>query len=397
MINYDEILLNRKKSAEEMQAAFKENDAAKFSKAYESMITSIKDEIMMDYTKYQITQDKQILINRGIRQLTNEETEYYNKLRDAMKSPDPKMALSNMTITLPETTIDDIFKDLVEEHPLLNRINFQNTSYLTRWLLNDHTAQAAKWGTITEEITKEITSGFKKVELTGNKMTAFMIIDAAMLDLGNQWIDSYVREVLKESAALGLEQAIVSGTGKDCPIGLDRDIHEGVSVTAGVYPRKNKTAVKSFTPKEYGSIVAKLSKTEKGKKRKFSSALLICNMTDYLTKIMPATTVQNTGGTYTNNIFPFPTNVEISNELADNEAILCLPEEYFMGVNMNTKIEFSDEFKFLEDQRAYKTKFYGNGRPYDNTVSLLLDITNLEEAYITVKTKSAAADEGAGA
>lgn len=140
MINYDEILLNRKKSAEEMQAAFKENDAAKFSKAYESMITSIKDEIMLDYTKYQITQDKQILINRGIRQLTNEETEYYNKLRDAMKSPDPKMALSNMTITLPETTIDDIFKDLIEEHPLLNRINFQNTSYLTRWLLNDHTA-----------------------------------------------------------------------------------------------------------------------------------------------------------------------------------------------------------------------------------------------------------------
>lgn len=41
-------------------------------------------------------------------------------------------------------------------------------------------------------------------------------------------------------------------------------------------------------------------------------------------------------------------------------------------------IEYSDEFKFLEDKRTFKIKMYGMGRAYDNTVSVLLATLNYQ-------------------
>lgn len=103
---------------------------------------------------------------------------------------------------------------------------------------------------------------------------------------------------------------------------------------------------------------------------------------------MPATTALTTGGTYARDLFPFPTEVVRSNEVKTGQAILCLPEEYFFGLgeSKDGKIEYSDEFKFLQDARTYKIKLHGNGRPYDNTVAIVLDISKLDPAYVTVKT-----------
>lgn len=82
-----------------------------------------------------------------------------------------------------------------------------------------------------------------------------------------------------------------------------------------------------------------------------------------------------------------------------------LGNRYFMGLGVGGsggKIEYSDEFKFLEDVRTYKIKLYGNGEPLDNTAFQYLDITNLkpsnlkvtvEEIQGTVTTKTEAKSE----
>jgi hypothetical protein len=50
-----------------------------------------------------------------------------------------------------------------------------------------------------------------------------------------------------------------------------------------------------------------------------------------------------------------------------------------MGIGTGTggKLEYSDDFKFLDDLRTYKIKFYGMGRPYDINAFAYLDISNL--------------------
>lgn len=384
-------IISQQEAAKQLTEAMKTNDESKIQVAWEAFSGSVAAQVKADYEEMQDSNDKAVLASRGYRQLTAVETKFYEKFIEAAKSGNPKQAFTDLIDIdngMPTTIIEDVYKDLREERPLLGKIKFQYVKYLTKWLLNDHVADMAVWGEITDEITKEITSAFRTLQLDQAKLSAYAIIEMGMLDLGPAFLDGYIRTILKEALAYGLEYAIVTGNGVNCPVGFDRDIHEGVSYsTTTGYPRKTPVAVTSFEPAEYGALVAKLATNERGKKKSFGGVMIICNQTDYLTKIMPATTVLNSSGVYVNNLFPFKTDAVISNVLADGEAILCLPEEYFMGVGgpKDGTIEYSDDFKFLEDKRTYKIKQYGQGRCIDNTSAILLDISALEAAYISVK------------
>lgn len=385
---------NQSEATVKLAAAMKSGDETKVQEAWAEFHNSVVEQVKADFAELQESKDASVLAQRGYRQLTSKETKWYQKIIEALKSTNPKQAFTaiigsdNEDDLMPTTIIEDVYKHLRDEHPLLKAINFQYVGHITKWILNDHSAQNAVWGKITDEIIKEITSSFKIIDIDQNKLSAYAIIEMGMLDLGPTFLDGYIRAVLAEAIFAGLEEAIVAGTGVNMPIGLKKDIHEGVSVSSSTgYPDKEKISVKSFAPAEYGALVARMAVTESGHRRKFAKVGLIVNMVDYLTKVMPATTVLNAEAKYVNNLFPFPTEVYISNEIDDGEAILFLENEYFMGMGgtKNGVIEYSDEYKFLEDQRVFKVKQYGAGRAFDNTSALYLDISNLDPAYITVR------------
>lgn len=385
---------HEKESLNKIVAAMKSGDETEIQQAWKDLHDSIAEAVKADFTEMRESNDAAVLAQRGYRQLTSKETKWYQKVITALKSTDPKQAFTaiigsdNEDDLMPTTIIEDVYRDLKEEYPLLKAINFQYVGYITKWILNDHAAQQAVWGTITDEITKEITSAFRVVDINQSKLSAFAIIEHGMLDLGPTFLDGYIRAVLAEAIMSGLELAIVAGTGVNQPIGLMKDIHEGVSFSSTTgYPDKPATKVTDFTPATYGGVVAQLAVTEKGKKRKFNKVAMIVNQTDYLTKVMPATTVLNANGVYVNNLFPFPTDVHVSNAVDTGKAIVFLPAEYFLGMGgaKNGVIEYSDEYKFIEDQRVFKIKQYGAGRAFDNTSAVVLDITGLEPAYITVQ------------
>lgn len=419
-----------REAAAELQAAFKEGAGKDvIQAAFDKFGQAIAATVQADFET--ANGDVRVLAQRGFRQLTSEETKYYQALIDAGKQKNPKQAYDGLLDdkVMPNTVIEDVFKDLREEHPLLSRIRFQSVEYLTRWILNDHTVQTARWGEINDEITKEIVSAFQTIEITQCKLSAYAMIEKDMLDLGPVFLDGYIRAFLKEAILVAVEEAIVCGTGANMPIGMDRDIHRGVAVTDGAYPQKTPVAITSFAPVEYGSILAELAVSEVyytnnstkavtaaataanadgsakegytkhgGHVRRFDKVTLICNQVDFLKKVMPATTPLTANGNYAHDVFPFPTEVIRCNRVETGRAILCLPEEYFMGIGTSKEgtIEYSDDFKFLQDQRVYKIKMHGMGKPFDNTVSLLLNIENLDPAYITVMMKQAAAAAAAG-
>ena len=399
-------------------------EAAQVEAAFESFGNAIAATVLADYESAH--GDQQILMQRGFRQLTSEEKSFYQTLIKAGKEKTVQTMnglLDNKV--MPVTIIEDVYKDLQAEHPLLAAINFQSVQYLTRWILSDHTTPTATWGAINSTIATQIEGAFRTVELTQCKLSAYAVIEMDMLDLGPAFLDNYIRTFLRESILVALEAAIVCGTGKNQPLGLDRDIHHGVTVVDGVYPQKDPVALTSFMPAEYGAVLAQLAVTEVwytanadgtvtaastaanadgsaksgytkhgGFIRNFDEVTLICNQVDFLSKIMPATTVLNAAGGFTKDVFPFPTQVIRSSAVATGKAILCLPKEYFMGIGSAKEgtISFSDDFKFLEDKRTFKVKLHGMGTAYDDTCAILLDISDLEQAYIYVKDMAPAPD-----
>ena len=50
----------------------------------------------------------------------------------------------------------------------------------------------------------------------------------------------------------------------------------------------------------------------------------------------------------------------------------------------NGKIEYSDEYRFLEDERVYLIKLYANGFAMDNNAFVVLDITELHPVRFQV-------------
>lgn len=386
-------ITNKDISASALMNAIKGGKEEEITKAMSQFQDVIAQKVASQFEDIQNENDVKVLAQRGVRQLTSQEKKFYEKWIESAKSSNPKQAFTDLINFegMPTTVIEDVYRDLTVEHPLLSKINFQSVGYLTEWLLNDHSAKNYAWGEITSEIAAEITSGFKKIKINQSKLSAFILIAKDMLELGPNFLDAYVRTLLKESIAVGLEYGIVCGKGvKGEIIGLNRSIKKGVSINEETgYPEKEAVTVTDFKPSSYGALVAKVVKTEKGNYRKYKDLTMLCNPIDYLTKIMPATTIQNMNGTYTNNIFPIPTEVIDTTALNEGKAILFIPSDYFAGIGNSKEgsIEYSDEHKFLEDVRAYKTKLFAAGRAYDDTVAIVLDITNLEPLYITVLNK----------
>lgn len=386
MKNLDAIQQTRAEILQRMTEAVQANDNEKFTQAFSDLADAISESILGDVQALQATQDTSILTARGCRVLTSEERQYYEAVIGAMKSDNPQQALTNVNKVLPETVIDAVFEDLTANHPLLAEINFQNTGALVKILLSK-TGGAAKWGPIDKAITEELSADFIELDLTLAALTAFIPVNRYMLDLGPAWLDRYVRELLSEALAVELETGIIAGNGKDAPVGMMKKLTGAVD---GVYGDKTAVAITDLSPVSYGAVLSTLSVGPNGKTRAVDKVLLAVNPKDYFTKIFPATTVRAADGTYSKDVFPFPTTVVQSAAVPEGKAVMGLPGKYFMGVGTQSggKIEYSDEYKFLERLRVYAIFLYGYGRALDENAFVLLDISGIESATLEVKVVS---------
>ena len=371
----------------EMQAAIRDNNTDAFYESLNKMATLIGEEVEEKYTSLVNESDSRILAQRGVRQLTSEERNYYGRLAEAMKSKNPRQAVTDLDLALPVTIMDAVFDELQTSHPLLSRIEFIPTSGITEMIMNTNGYQTAAWGKLCDEIVQELTSGFKTVDMTLLKLSAFIPVCKAMLDLGPIWLDDYVRQVLYEALANGLEAGIVAGDGNDAPIGMIRQVGDKVTVTGGVYPEKATVAVNDFLPDTVGNLLSLIAVDPNGKPRQVRDVILIVNPQDYFQKVMPATTLMAPDGSYRNDVLPYPMTVIQSLALKRGEAVLGMAYKYFAGAGMarEGRIEYSDEYRFLEDERVYLIKLYANGFPMDNNAFLHLDISGLRPAVYQVQ------------
>ena len=387
MKNLDKLKQEKDKLRNALAEAVRAGDEEQIGTAMDGWMQFVSDTVMQEASGMIDAADRSILAARGIRQLTGEETKFYESFI-ANARQDAQTVITNITGDLPQTVIDSVMEDMKAAYPLLDLIDFVNTGAAIKWVLNAQGAQAAAWGELNEAITKDLAGAIQIVDMTQRKLTAYMFTTQDMLALGPQWVDRYVRAVLADSMSAGLETGMVDGNGLKTPIGMTRAFTGALDPSTG-YARKSATSVVTLDPTTYGTLLSTLATDgNTGKQRAVSRALLIVNPTDYFTKIMPATTVLTPMGTYVGGVLPFPTDIVQSVGVPSGHAVLGIAKKYFMGVGTGKggKLEYSDEYKFLEDLRTYKIKFYGMGRPHDINAFLYLDISNLVPVIPSVKT-----------
>ena len=307
--------------------------------------------------------------------MSSQAREYYEELAHNLRA---KQLTKPGDVPMPESEVNKVLDNMQLESKVLNGINVVSNTFITKVITNGKAVQKGTWGDLTEAVVKEMLGAFKVVELEETKVSCFGEVSTDMLDAGVEYLATAMNNTLVEGLVTAIEEAIVSGTGKKMPIGLDRDLTG--TVTDGVYPQKTAIAVTDFKPVTYAGLVKRISKDSNGRSKKIDKVQLIVNSDTYLTKILPATTIINplVNMGYSTNVFPFPTDVIVSEAVADNEAIMCLLGEYIATIGKQIQVVYSDDFKFLNDIRCFKGKAFMTGRPVDNTAAIRLDISGLE-------------------
>lgn len=387
----------------QVHAAVAAGDEEAFVEAFKEYTELLQEAVMAEARGLVQAADNQVLAGRGVRALTSEEAEYYQRVIAAMDSPNPKQALSGFKSVLPETILDAIFEDLTEEHPLLSLIDFKSASALIKYLYSTMDGRhLAFWGALCDDIVKQLNAEFKLLSLEQTKLSAFVPVCKAMLALGPAWLDRYVRTILYEAIANGLEDGIINGRGIAEaganaethpaiwePIGMIRDTTGAVTAGAGL-PAKTPEPIPDFEPGTYFPLVKRLVTSPNGLTRRVSEVVMIVNPTDYLSIVAPATCYRRPDGSFITDVFPFPTRVVQSAYMPTGKAILGLPKRYLMvmGTGKSGEIEYSDHYRFLEDERVYLIRFYGTGRPLDNTSFIYLDISGAKPVAPAVRVVS---------
>lgn len=385
MINLDVLKQKKMDIMNGLAQAIRENNDENLQKYMTDWADTVQEQVIAEAQGIVDTADTTILSARGVRQLTSKEKKFYETFITSAKQSG---TITGIDAILPETVIDSVLEDISTNHALLGLINFQNTTAITKMVVNKEGVQQAAWGELTSTISKQLEGSVGVIQTNLSKLSAYMFVSKDMLDLGPQWIDRYVRATLAEACATALEVAIVDGTGKNQPIGMTRSVSDTVTVTGGVYPQKDSITVNALDKVTYGTILSMLSKSPTGRTRTISRVVALVNPVDYFSKVMPATTILLPDGSYRNNVLPFPTDIIQSVGVPEGKMVIGLPQRYFMGVGTTKegKIEYDDSYKFLEDFRTYIVKLYGTGRPLDDNAFLLLDISDLQDVNPVVST-----------
>lgn len=360
--------------------AMQSNDTNAVVEAFVNYAEQIGADIKADAEAYRQTQDASILARRGVRVLTSEEKAWYSKAIKAMQSADVRSAVTGLTEGIPTTIIEDVLENIKKDFPLVNAVDCMNTGAMAKILVNAQGRQKAVWGALNSAITKELSGAVAPLDISHNKLSAYIPVSQDMLLEGPEWVDAYVRALLVEALGEGLCDGIINGNGKDQPIGMKKNLSVAVDPVTG-YADKTAVTLTSLKPAAYGAVVATLATDGTGRARKIDSLIMVCNPVDYFGKVAPATCYLTEVGTYVHNVLPYPTEIIQDANVTQGTAIIGVGKAYKLGVGVGGdggRIEYSDQYQFVEDNRVYKIKAYANGRPTDNKAFVVADISGLE-------------------
>lgn len=362
---------------EEKQAfakATQEGTTEEQTEALNKMLNALASDVQKDIMSQVNTQmsDNAVLQSRGQNVLTAEETKFFNAVIEEGGFKD--------TETLPKTTQERIFEDLVEQHPLLQELGIQNLGAVTEFIYGDPEG-AAVWGELFGEIQGQLNATFRKESITQLKLTAFIPISNDMLNLGPAWVERYVRTMIVEAMTVGLERGYVAGTGKGMPIGLLKDLKG--AVVDGVYPDKESAGTLTFKPgrttiNELKGVVEKLSirpvgKNEEEKVRNVAGkVVMVVNPFDNF-GIQANATVQNAAGAYVTSL-PFNPKITESAFVPKGKVVFFVRGEYIAAIGGAMEVKKYDQTLAMEDATLYIAKQYATGKPKDNYAAQVYDL-----------------------
>lgn len=374
MKNFDLIKTGLASQRQAVVDALKTEDTDAQAKAFDGLFKGIQDAVMEEASAFvekygDDVNDERILNDRGLqRTLTSKEKTFFNAVVE-------KQTFEGVKEIFPVTIVADVFKNLTTEHPILSRIDAVATGALMKYVYSDPTKATAFWGRVPDDIKQILLSAFKSINLEASKLSGYLALPKGFFELGPNWLAQYVVTTLQEIMQATLEVAIIDGNGKNQPIGMTRKLSGSID---GVYPPKEKITISDFSPTTLAGIHAALAdaKTDNG------LVAMLVNPQTYWAKVFPKLAFQDQLGAW--KVTGLVTGDEIiqTHAVPKNTIIFGVPENYFLGVSGDIRVEPYDQTLAIEDMDLYIAKFFGNGIAKNENAFFVGDISAMTGATV---------------
>lgn len=242
------------------------------------------------------------------------------------------LTLAGVDPVVPEVTQNNIIKKVKEYAPILSEITLLNVNGAVK-LSVEGTVAGADTHAENGEITAS-TDTLVEVTLSTYEVTKLIQISDSVKTMTINAFESWLVDNLSESIAIKIESLIWNGTGSAQAKGIN-------TITFDAAHKVEVAKSASLTAQNVFDLFGKLKTGyARGAKIYMNRKTLF---SDFLPLVDKAKNdlVVSTGGTY----YVLGTPVELTDSIADHEAILCNPKKYVANMPESTNIKQSDDLR----------------------------------------------------
>ena len=289
-------------------------------------------------------------------------------------------------LTIPEVIINrimDIVGDSVTLYPLINTIMVKGTARI----LIDTDTSAATWVEMTGTLPVGTVGTITNVDFDGYKIGKVTFVDNSILQDSIVNLDDYVTRKLARAIALGLNLAILKGTGSS-----DKQ-------PTGIIPSLSVSHKTEADVSKLVNVIKKISLIDSGDD---SVGEIVCVMkrSTYYNRFLEFSINTDSAGNVVGKL-PNLSNPDIlglrvifSNNMDEDTVLFGEFDKYTLVERESVTVSKSEHVKFTEDQMAYRgvARFDGKPTKPDAFVAINLDLGVLQSLTIASAAGTASGD-----
>lgn len=291
-----------------------------------------------------------------------------------LEASNQKRTISGAQLGIPTVFLDIIRENIINYSKLINRVRLRSVNGKSRQIVMG-TIPEAVWTEMCAAI-NEIDFGFNQVEVDGYKLGALIYICRATLEDSSDIDLAYeIVEALLVSLGIGIDKAILYGLGTKMPLGIA--VRLAQTSEPSDYPQQARawenlnshliTIDSSITGIDFFRQIVAAGGLTKGKYSRSTKFWAMNESTYTMIKIQGMNA--NAEGkivTIEEGIMPVAGGdiIVLSDDIIpDNNIIAGYGDLYLLAERAGSNIERSDEYRFAEDQVAFKGTARYDGVP----------------------------------
>lgn len=286
---------------------------------------------------------------------------------------DEKRSVTGAELTIPVVVLDLIRQNIMDYSKLVRHVRLRPVNGKARQSVMGQIPEAV-WTEACASL-NELSFAINQVEMDGYKVGGIIYICKASLEDSDLNLAAEIIEMLGASIGIALDKAILYGTGIKMPLGVVPRLEQTAQpsdypATARPWENLKSTNVINLGDKHGLELFQAIGKAAAAMKGKYSRGekFWAMNETTYNTLLVEAMSINSAGAIVSgmNGTMPVLGGiVEVLSDdiIADNNIVAGYGDLYLLVERAGSTFERSDEYRFADDQIAFKGTARYDGEP----------------------------------